>query len=325
MIMLSVVVPQVALAQPGATQTPPVAVISLVWGVVTLKHQTADYQPAVWLDPIFPGDQVKTAGPGSKLLITFFFDNHQEVLGPDSEAQVGGATLTTISGGAIRKDKARNPFGSGGVQNPFVYTHFLVTGDFTGADAPDALQRENACLQATARTASPLAFTWPAADAVGQYQLQILNATAQTVVSVDSKTNRYELTPKQAMPLYTGTVYSWQVSAPSNPRVVAPYSFMYLSRPQDNWLTETRDYFEGLRKRGQLQRSNYTDYVLVCAQLVRVDDVIALCTEMASMNPNNSRVFRALTRAYLMKNCPLHARQAHDQELKLGGMDTVYP
>ena len=118
-----------AMFQPAAAQGPdevPVAVISLVWGEVTLKHSDSDYQPARWLDPIYPGDLVKTTGPGSKLLITFFSDNHQEVMGEDITANVAADKLVKVEGqNTIRRDPARNPFGAGGVENPFIYTHKL--------------------------------------------------------------------------------------------------------------------------------------------------------------------------------------------------------
>lgn len=324
--MIAVVVARGAVAQPapGDTRTPPVAVVSLVWGVVTLKHQDADYAPARWLNPIYPGDLVKTAGPGSKLLITYFFDNHQEVIGPDSEARVDPTTLTSLSGDPIRKDRARNPFGSG-VQNPFVYTHYLVSDDFKGADAPDAMQQERAYLQATVRSNDPVTFTWLKATGASPYQLSVLNASGGTVLGVTTRTPSVKLAPRQANKLFTGTVYSWQVTTPGNATVVPNYDFMYLSVPQKKWYNEIRGKFENLRKRNQLQRSDYTDYLLVSSQLVRVDDVVSLCREMAKMNPNNPDVFRALTRAYLAKGCPAHAREAHAMEIQLGGVDPVYP
>ncbi|MBM3461673.1 MAG: hypothetical protein FJX76_06185 [Armatimonadetes bacterium] len=306
------------------TPPPPVAVISLVWGVVTLKHQNEDYKPARWLDAIFPGDQVKTAGPGSKLLITYFFDNHQEVLSMDSEARVDPTGLTSLSGPAIRKDPARNPF-SNGVQSPFVYSHRLIQADFKGADDPTAMDRENAYIQARVRSVDPITFAWLPQKGVPNYQLQIWDANNSLMMGFDSKTPKVKLKPAQSNKLFTGTVYTWGVTAPGNATVVPNYQFMYMSNPQNRWYTETVNNFQSLRKRGQLQRSDYTDYLLISAQFVRVDDVLNLAREIAAMDTKNPGAFRALTRAYLAKGCPAHARQAYDTEIQLGGEDPIYP
>jgi len=322
-LILCLAVPRVSRAQD--TQTQPVAVISLVWGAVTLKHQDADYRPARWLDAIYPGDFVRTTGPGSKLLITYFFDNHQEVLGSDAEARVDPTTLTSQSGGAIRKDPARNPFSTGGVQNPFVYVHRLVTDDFKGAGAPPALAREAAWLKASVRSYDPVTFAWAASPGVKSYQVQVLDANNALVLGLTSKAVRSKLSGRQANKLFSGTVYSWKVTTPGNATVLPGYDFMYLSRPQWKWYSETAGAFQKLRQRKQLQRSDYTDYLLMSAQLVRVDDVMSLCQEIAGMDGRNPAAFRALTRAYLSKGCPAHAKQAYQTEILLGGVDPIYP
>jgi hypothetical protein len=318
--------PRAAVAQvtvdPNAT---PVAVISLVWGVVTVKHSNEDYKPARWLEPIFPGDFVKTVGPGSKLLITYFFDNHQEVMGQDSEAMVDKNGLASKSGPAIRKDRARNPFGVGGVQSPFVYTHRLVTPDFKKADDAGQLQAENGYLPTHVDSGSALRFAWPAVKGVKQYTFAISDATGNTVATMSSKTATCKVPPAKAGRMFFGTVYRWSVRTPDGRVVIPPTPFLYLSRPLEKWLAESRAKFDSLRKRKQLQRSDYTDFLLVCAQLVRVDDCIALTREIAAMDGKNPQAFRALTRALLAAGCPAHAKQAHDKEIELGGFDPVFP
>ncbi len=57
------------------------------------------------------------------MLVNFFSDNHQQVEDND---------LKSLSGPPLRVDPPRNPFGSGGVQNPFVYNRRLVAADFQG-------------------------------------------------------------------------------------------------------------------------------------------------------------------------------------------------
>lgn len=100
---------------------------------------------------------------------------------------------------------------------------------------------------------------------------------------------------------------------------------MILSRPLQAWYSGIRQRFEGRRKRGVLERSDYTDLLLASAQLMQVDEVLRLCREMATLDERNPRVFRALVRAYLIRGCPAHAREARETELKLGGLDPILP
>lgn len=301
----------------------PVAVVSLVWGAVTIKHVDGDYQPAVWLDPVYPEDSLKTAGPGSKLLVTYFFDNHQEVLASDSEAQVGFKTLTSQSGPAIRKDAARNPFGTG-MDNPFVYTRKLVASDFEDADDPGAMARENTFLKSTVKPTWPPTFSWASVPGVSQYKLQIFDTTDRFLAGATVKGTRYKAF-HEFNDASKGSTFQWQVTTPDNRIVTRKYSFMVLTRPLQDWLGAIRADFQGKEKAGKLERSDYTDYLLASAQLMQVDDVLSLCQQMARMNPTNPRVFRALTRAYLAKGCPAHAKQAHDTEIQLGGVDPILP
>lgn len=306
-----------------AQQGEPVAVISLVWGEVTVKHQDADYQPARWLEPIWEGDFVKTNGPGSKLLITFFNDNHQEVMPSDSVATVGMTGLNGQSGSTIRVDRPRNPFGAGGVQNPFVYTHKLVKADFEGADAPGAYEAEEFAMQAWMNSSSPARFSWPKDPNAASYTLQV-----QAAPGLDFRWSKlleeshYKMSQDEANAMTKGAVYKWSVLS-GDSVVIPPYNFLLLTLPQDKWLKEQADDFADKRKRGQLQRSDYTDYLLVCSQLLRVDNALSLMKEMAEMDPQNPRVFRALTRVYLLKNCPAHAKEAWNKEIQLGGVDQV--
>ena len=311
------------LSGPGWSQESgtPVAVISLVWGVVTVKHADADYKPARWLEPIFPGDFVKTSGPGSKLLITFFNDNHQEVVSENVEASVATDRVTAPKG-QVRRDKARNPFGAGGVDSPFVYTHKLVAADFAKAEVAGAYDVEERSLKASIKSHFPPDFGWPSQAGASNYELQVNAPSLAFSWSKTLKANRYSMTQREAGGLSKGSNYTWQVSADGNP-VVLPYPFKCLSLPQAKWLEEESTTFSGKRARKQLQRSDYTDYLLVCSQLTRVDEAYSLCREMAGMDSQNPRVFRALTRVFLLRGCPAHAKEAHDNELKLGGYDPV--
>lgn len=301
----------------------PVGVISLVWGVVTVKHENADYKPARWLEPIYPGDFVKTSGPGSKLLITFFNNNHQEVVGLNAEATVGSDTLSPTNGGKVRVDPARNPFGAGGVDNPFVYTKKLVADDFKGADAPGLYQAEEVYLGAAVNSAFPPSFSWPASNGSKSYNLSVTAPSIQFSWAKTVAGTRYKMTQDEANAITKGATYRWQVTSDKNNLVVAPYPFKSLTLPLEKWLKEQRDDFNQKRASKQLQRSDYTDYLLVCSQLTRMDDAARLCQEMATMDPKNPRVFRALTRVFLAKGCPAHAKKAYDTQIQLGGYDPI--
>jgi hypothetical protein len=311
-----------AWAQDGPN--PPVAVISLVWGVVTVKHTGGDYQPATWLEPIYAQDYVKTAGPGSKLLITYFFDNHQEVMDQDSIAGVGYKGLQLQQGPKIRKDAARNPFGQG-MQNPFVYTMRLNSVSFNGADEPNAMALENGYLRASVTPTYPPRFRWQALSGAKQYHVQFFDTKNQARAGAPAKKAELIATRKQFGLQTLGQTFRWQVDAAPGQTVVSRYSFMVLGKPQQKWLSSYRVGFERKRKAKQLQRSDYTDYLLMCAQLLQVDEAVKLCDEMARLNPKNPQVFRALTRAYLAHNCPAHAKQAYQTEISLGGIDPIAP
>ena len=301
----------------------PVAVVSLVWGAVTIKHVNGDYRPAQWLDPVYPQDFLKTSGPGSKLLVTYFFDNHQEVLASDCEAQAGFRNITAKTGPAVRQDRARNPFGTG-MDNPFVYTRKLFASDFQGADDPDALAREKTFLKAVVKPTWPPAFSWPAVPGVAQYKLHLFDTTDRFLVGATVKGTSYKAF-KEFNDASKGSTFVWQVMTPDNQIVVRKYPFMVLTRPLASWLSSISRDFHAKQKAGKLERSDYTDFLLVSAQLMQVDDVVSLCQKMAQMDPKNPRVLRALTRAYLTRGCPAMARQAHEAEVQLGGVDPILP
>ena len=174
----------------------PVAVISLAWGVVTVKHENADYKPARWLEPIYPGDFVKTSGPGSKLLITFFNDNHQEVVPEDVEASVT-ADRVDAPKEKVRREGARNPLGAGGVDNPFVYTHKLVAADFAQAGAPGAYEREERSLKSAIKSHFPPAFGWPSQPGAKNYQLLVTAPSLKYRWLKTIKSNRYAMSPER--------------------------------------------------------------------------------------------------------------------------------
>lgn len=306
-------------------QGEPVAVVSLVWGVVTIKHPGADYQPARWLEPVFPGDRLMTKGPGSKLLINFFADNHQEVMGEDMVATASEGGLNKVSGdGEIRKDPARNPFGAGGVENPFVYTHRLRQADFQGADAPGVIEAEQPTLRARVRAGFPPTFAWTDTGAES-YTLTVYDpATNASVWSKAVRGTRYQMTEEQANHLLKGVNYRWGVLA-GDEVVVRPYPFKLLTRPLKKWFDEQVGDFDDKRSRDHLQRSDWTDYLTVCAQVLDVDRVFELAEKMKEMDPQNPQIYRVLTRLYLRKGCPGHAQAAYNKQIELGGLDPIYP
>jgi hypothetical protein len=300
----------------------PVAVMSLVWGEVTIKHTDADYKPARWLEPVYPGDLIRTAGPGSKLLITYFYDNHQEVVGPDMVGTATAQTLTKTEGeGTIRKDPARNPFGAGGVANPFIYTHKLIEDDFKGKD--EGIEAEQGTLRARVRPAFPPSFSWEDSGAE-QYTLSIFEPAGSLVWSKDVKGTQYKLTQAEGNQLLKGVNYKWGVTADGN-EVVRPYEFMLLTLPLRKWFDEQAATFDKKRKLGKLERSDWTDYLLVCSQVNEIDRVFELMEKMKEMDSKNPRLYRALTRVYIYKKCPAHAQAAHDKLVELGGRDPIYP
>lgn len=323
-LLAGLLAPLAAFAQDAAppTDTPPVAVVSLVWGEVTIKHPNGDYKPCRWLEPVYPQDFLKTSGPGSKLLVTYFFDNHQEVLSPDTEAQADYKTLIGTSGPDIRKDKARNPFGTG-MSNPFVYTMPLQAEAFADADAPGQYELEKQWLKASVKPSYPPVFSWAAWPGAKQYKIQIFDTTKQFVGGATVKGTSFKVSPRELSAASKGSTFLWQVTTPDDKVAVPRYPFTVLTGPLEAWLASYRNPFQKKSKTGKLERSDYTDYLLVSAQLSQVDTVVSLCQQIAALDPNNPRAFRALTRAYLAKGCPAHAQEAWEKETQLGGVDPI--
>jgi hypothetical protein len=314
------------LSGPIAAQEPPspVGVISLVWGEVTVKHEDADYKPARWLEPIYTGDQLRTAGQGSKLLIVFFNDNHQEVVGPDLVCTVAPTGVEKTQGqGDVRVDSARNPFGAGGVESPFIYTHKLIQDDFAGADEQGALEAEQLTLKARVRPAFPPSFNWPDTGAQS-YQLRITDPSGSVVWEKKLSASQYKLNQKEANDLLKGVNYKWTVLADGEV-LVRPYEFKLLTLPLRKWFDGQVAQFNKKRDADKLQRSDWTDYLLVCSQVNEIDRVFELVEKMKAMDPNNPRIYRVLTRVYVRRSCPAHAKAAHDKLVELGGRDPIYP
>ena len=325
LFLMGLVVTGLGLPSFAQGQDTPVAVVSLVWGAVTVKHQDADYKPARWLEPIFPGDQVRTTGPGSKLLVTYFFDKHQEVVGPDLVADAQAKTLTKTEGKSdIRRDAARQPFGAGGVESPFVYTHKLVQDDFAGADAPGAMEKELATLKSRVRPTFPPSFWWQT-NGASEYEISIAQPGVEGGGWTKKVTgNQYKLTLDEANSLLKGVNYDWTVKG-NGETVVASYPFKLLTLPLKKWYNEQVGAFNDSRNLDKLQRNQWTDYLLVCAQVNEVDRSMEIIEKMRQLDPKNPRIYRALTRIYILKGCPAHAKSAHDQLVALGGRDPIYP
>lgn len=313
-------------ANPVTAQEPqmPIGTISLVWGEVTVKHEDADYKAARWLEPIYEGDELRTAGAGAKLLIVFFNDNHQEVVGTDMVCTVTSKGLQKVQGeGDVRVDPARNPFGAGGVENPFIYTHKLIEDDFKGADEPGALEAERLTLKARVRPAFPPSFNWPDTGAK-RYHLKITQPTGEVAWEKELSTTQYKLRTDEADKLLKGVNYKWTVLADGEV-LVRPYPFKLLTLPLRKWYDGQVAKFDKLRAQDKLQRSDWTDYLLVCSQVNEVDRVFELVEKMKTMDPNNPRIYRLLTRVYVWRGCPAHAKAAHDKLVQLGGRDPIYP
>ncbi|MCA9777448.1 MAG: hypothetical protein KC800_12045 [Candidatus Eremiobacteraeota bacterium] len=302
----------------------PIGVVSLVWGEVTIKHTDADYKAARWLEPVYEGDQLRTNGDGAKLLVVFFSDNHQEVVGTDAVCEVGSTGLKKTQGqGEVRVDPARNPFGAGGVENPFIYTYKLVQDDFKGADEPGALENEQQILKARVRPDFPPSFYWPNTGAK-KYKLQIFEPAGKIVWSKELAKNQYKLRVDEANQLLKGVDYKWSVLADGQ-EIVRPYQFKLLTLPLRKWFDGEAKKFNDKRDSDKLQRSDWTDYLLVCSQVVDIDRAFELTEKMKAMDPENPRIYRVLTRLYIYRSCPAHAKAAHDKLNALGGRDPIYP
>jgi len=299
----------------------PVAIIAGAQGDVQLKTGSNDWQKGYPLDLLRPDTYVKCGTDGQAVII-FLYDDHRETIGPNSEGQVAFRSITKMSG-SLKSEPAKN--GGNEFNIPYVGQLKLNQGMFTHADDAGEQKTEDTFLSAYVEvTTYPPIFHW--AD-VGQkpYRLQLFDDAKQFIYEAKVPLTTYRFPYKPPFRLIKSGLYYWQVLAPNNNLVVGQYDFRLLTLPLVKFIAQQEKLYNAIQAKQKGDTVSATELFLVFNQYHTLDKLVHLLQDWRTNQPDNPEVYRYLTRAYLLKGCPFHARQALQQEIRLGGTDPVQP
>lgn len=299
----------------------PVAIVAGAQGDVQLEKDEGDWRKCNALDMLRPGARLKTGADGSATVI-FFYDDHREMLGTNTEGQVAFRNIAKTSG-TLRSEPAKN--GGNEFDVPYVAQLKLNQGLFAHAEDAGEQKKEETFLKAYVEvTAYPPIFHW--AD-VGQspYRMQLFDEKKQFVYEIKVKGNTYKFPYKPPFRLIKSGFYYWQVLTQKNDPVVGQYGFRLLTLVLARFIAQQERYYEAVQARLKGDTVSSTELFLVYNQYRTLDKLVHLLQLWRDSQPDNPSVYRYLTRAYLLKACPFNARQALQQEIHLGGTDPVGP
>src|SRR5690606_23798002 len=158
-LALALAAPEARAQTSGQTelaQNNPVAIVAQVLGDAQIKHVDGDWRPAYWLDLLRPEDQIQT-GDNGKVVALFFFNDHLEIVDPNSEAKVAFKNIQANSG-TVRQHKPKGR-DVASVDIPYMLMRRLKVVDFAQADDPDAYAKEEIFLSGWVKnTAYPPVF-----------------------------------------------------------------------------------------------------------------------------------------------------------------------
>lgn len=314
--------PALAQGRSELAQNTPVAIVALTHGQAEIKHVKGDWRPVYWLDLLRPEDKIRTAADG-KVVATFFFDDHMEIVGDNTEARVEFHDLTrTSSGGRVRADRPRDRSVTE-IPIPYMLMRQLHNADFRYADAPSAMTDEDVYLKAHVEAdTDPPIFSW-ANTGAASYKLQLFNVWDEFIYEKTLRGIRFKLPYGGPFHLAKNSRYSWQVTDNAGNLVVRKYAFVLQTLFLSRQIKRAERHFARLKAAGKLLETNYTDMFLLYVQRKMVDKYLPLLQQMSDRVPDNPILYRALVRAYLNKGCPAHAMQARQRELQLGGVDPI--
>lgn len=298
----------------------PVAIVAGVRGDAQFRTATSDWHKSFALDLVRPGTEFKTAGDGAMVVI-FFYDDHREMLGPNSTARSDFRNLTRQSG-QLKTEKSKS--GGSEFEVPYITKVKLNRGQFTDADQPNEKQKENDYLSAYVEvTQYPPIFHWKDVK-TPPYRIQLFDERKQFLFenSVPQTTWRF---PYKGQQLTKSGQYYWQVLGPKDVILVARYGFRLLTRPLVKYIAAQEREYDAVQAKQKGDTISSTEMFLVYNTYHTLDKCLHLLQVWRAAEPNNPNVYRYLTRAYLLKGCPLSAREALQQEIQYGGNDPVQP
>lgn len=306
--------------QQELAQNNPVAVVAQVLGDAQVKHVDSDWRPVYWLDLLRPEDQIQTSS-GGKVVTLFFFDDHLEIVDPESEAKVAFKNIQAASG----KVRRHEPQGrtKAQVDIPYMLLRRLRVADFAQADEEGAYEKEETFLSAWVKnTAYPPVFYCKDLK-LPKYRFQLFNEWDEFLYEGVSREPKFKYPYSGVQQLTKNGLYYWQVLGPDDSIVVRKYPFRVLTQPLATLVERSEKRYEALKKKKQASTIDTTDMFLLYNTLNLVDKNIHLLQDMIKQDPENPILYRALVRAYLTRGCPAHAKEALDKETALGAVDPI--
>lgn len=302
----------------------PVCIVSSVEGDCEIKRLNGDWRPVYWLDLVRPQDHLRAGGGRSKVVVNFFFDDHLEIVDPDSEAEVAFKNLKKVSeGGSVRRDEARDR-SRATIDIPYMFLRRLKAQDFLLAEEPGAVEKEKLFMLAFVNNkAYPPVFQWGKVAGVMNYRIQLFNEWDEFLYEASTKEIRWKFPHRGPFNLQKASLYQWQILTPGDDIVVRKYKFYQLTQLQAREVERAQKRFNELKRTKKLNRTHYADLFLLYNRLSMVDERLHLLEEMVQIDPENPVLYRGLVRAYLDKGCPAHALEAQRREIQLGGIDDI--
>lgn len=308
-------------SQRELAENQPVAIVAQVYGRASLRRLEGPWRPVYWLDLLRPTDQIET-GSDAKVVALYFFDDHLEVVDPGTRAQVNFKKLERMSGeGSVRRHPSQREVV---VQEiPYLLMRRLKEGDFRLADEPGAYGQEEIFLSARVKNTTYPPVFYCADLGLPEYRFQFFNEQDEFMAEYASSKPRFKFPFAERSRLTKGGLYYWQVLGPDDRIVVRKVPFIMLTAFHAREIERAEKRFERLKERGEATTIDTTDLFLLYNRLKVLDKSLDLLRNMIRTDPDNPILYRALTRIYLEKGCPAHARQAWEKEIALGGTDPI--
>lgn len=301
---------------------PPVAIIALSQGVAEVKPPGGDWSPAYWLTLVHPEDQIRTSDDG-KLVVTYFHDQHREIVDPKTEAKLGFRGLEKLGGeGVIRPERPKDRSVSE-IPIPYLLVRQLTKNEFAGADESSEFDRENTFLSSYVKAeAFPPVFVWSNTGSP-TYKLQLFNEWDEFLYETKTKDTRFKYPYQANFRLAKNSLYKWQVTDANDQIVVRKYPFVLLTSLHARELEHAESRFNNLKAAGKATQADQTDLFLLYVQRKMIDKYLHSLEDMSKQDFENPVIHRGLVRAYLAKGAPAHAMKALENERSYGGTDEI--
>ena len=322
MLVFALTLPVWAQDSEELTKNPPVAIVGLSQGVCEIQRPGGEWTPAYWLTLVHPEDQLRTDSTG-KLVLTYFHDQHREVVAPETVVKTGFRDLKkTSEDGEVRKERPKDRSVSE-IPIPYLFIRQLTKPEFAGADEDGAYEKENTYLSSYVKAESfPPVWVWSDTGAT-KYKLQLFNEWDEFLYEKETTETRFKYPYQPDFRLAKNSLYKWQVVDQSDNIVVRKYPFVLLTTLHAREVERAEKRYENLEKAGKATTADQTDLFLLYVQRKMIDKYLHTLEKMAKKDHQNPMIHRGLVRAYLAKGAPAHALEALENERSYGVVDEV--